>query len=444
MSVSDTNPHGLTEWIQKDDELATIIKQLEDDPTFGDMLYDLASYYSVKDNKDLSDMNFIDDIVHEIDEDIEELKKLSQTSIDFQNLSLTEILKRIRCKCKTLTDLVESSKLSLPRSMLNFHYVSPYSSSFSVLHELDFNDDDDEIITCLKVKKALTKSLAAKLKSLKKEEINYKVVVNIFGKYANEKIKNQYSKKGMLQRRYIIQTFLDQIIKLIEEDISVKDLQLFIENFFHEIYTDAFFLDYNLQTIATWKDHERIHGKDVPAYTNEFSTIKEFAFNFVDNLLAEAVSKVDVNLLSNIDDSSESSSKESPATSIYTGIYKMELTPKEGRDEIKGIVDKWTIPKKWIYCIDFLGEESDSCTEFYKYEVKFSNPTKMYPIPQVTASVFFTIEKSRIKPFVCAPKITYNFETERYKFKPSDKIHHQHFLEDIMQSKLAFFKMIRF
>lgn len=370
MLGSETNTHGLIEWEQKDDELATIIKQLEDDHITGDMLLDIASYYSIKDDKHLSDVDYFDAIVREIDEDIEELKTISQTSIDFEKLSLKEVLTRIRCKCKILSDLVESSKAS--QSKLDFNYISPYSSSYDVLNEVDINDDDDEIITSFKVKKAVTKSLAVKLKSLKKDEITYKVVVNIFGKYASEKIKKQYSNKGMLQRRYIIQTFLDKLLKLITDDISVKDLQIFIENFFHEIYTDAFFLDYNRQTIATWKDHERIHGKDVPTYANEFSTIKEFAFNFVDNLLAEAVSKVDVNLVNNIDDSSdskESSSKESVASSIYTGMYKIELTPKEGRDEIKGIVDKWSVPRKWIYCIDFLGEESDSCTEFYKYEV---------------------------------------------------------------------------
>ncbi len=71
----------------------------------------------------------------------------------------------------------------------------------------------------------------------------------------------------------------------------------------------------------------------------------------------------------------------------------------------------------WLYAIDFLERKSFEFNDLYIYQVKISSinfsrcsilliqvrysiPTRRQPIPRHTASVYFTIDVSKIKPKV--------------------------------------------
>lgn len=51
-----------------------------------------------------------------------------------------------------------------------------------------------------------------------------------------------------------------------------------------------------------------------------------------------------------------------------------------------------------MYNVEFIALKADQFSEFFLYEVKWSVPTPEYPIPQVTASVFFSIEARHVEP----------------------------------------------
>jgi A-kinase anchor protein 14 len=96
-----------------------------------------------------------------------------------------------------------------------------------------------------------------------------------------------------------------------------------------------------------------------------------------------------------------------------------QFTVEIGTTKINEYLSYWKFEEDWKYCINFLEGVSDSACDFYQYEVRksyknhqvitrndqfqaiFSIPCKQYPIPQATASVYFTFELSRVRPKHC-------------------------------------------
>ncbi|XP_063225917.1 A-kinase anchor protein 14-like isoform X2 [Bacillus rossius redtenbacheri] len=76
--------------------------------------------------------------------------------------------------------------------------------------------------------------------------------------------------------------------------------------------------------------------------------------------------------------------------------------------------------------------------------VKWSIPTQAYPIPQAVASVFFTIEVSKIKPGIYPVQVTYAFEGHQFVHKPGETDFCEDFLQNIIDSKIKFIKQINF
>lgn len=165
----------------------------------------------------------------------------------------------------------------------------------------------------------------------------------------------------------------------------------------------------------------KVHPKMFNMYLNEFNSIKNFAFVYVDNFLQEAETKANVSIMDPLefdlkeyicpeymcgDDYLKPPSIGEKTVSLYSQVYGYDLTPHEGKNMVRDILKYWKVRKTWKYCINYLGQQSDACSDYYKYEVKWSEPTFSYPVPQVTASVFFTIELSRIKPTLFPPKVS--------------------------------------
>lgn len=63
-------------------------------------------------------------------------------------------------------------------------------------------------------------------------------------------------------------------------------------------------------------------------------------------------------------------------------------------------IKTWEFGECWLYCIDFIEKTEKEFTTLYNFKVCWSMPTRRKPIPRFTASVYFTLDVSKIKPKV--------------------------------------------
>lgn len=75
-----------------------------------------------------------------------------------------------------------------------------------------------------------------------------------------------------------------------------------------------------------------------------------------------------------------------------------EFTVELGIEEVKLFIKQWNISEQWLNCIDYLGNTEEEFNSIYTYRVLYSIPTRIKPIPTATASVYFKIKKSKVKP----------------------------------------------
>ena len=67
--------------------------------------------------------------------------------------------------------------------------------------------------------------------------------------------------------------------------------------------------------------------------------------------------------------------------------------------------------KDWMFYVEFVHIKSDVWSHSYIYEVIWSVPTPAYPEPQVTVSVHFCIEASKVKPSSFPVDVSFHFFT---------------------------------
>ncbi|XP_026737729.1 uncharacterized protein LOC113500968 [Trichoplusia ni] len=62
------------------------------------------------------------------------------------------------------------------------------------------------------------------------------------------------------------------------------------------------------------------------------------------------------------------------------------------------IEKKWKLGSTFMYVVKYMGGSKDEASQYYYFEVIFSQPTVTYPIPMATVSVFFRLEDKHIEP----------------------------------------------
>lgn len=75
-----------------------------------------------------------------------------------------------------------------------------------------------------------------------------------------------------------------------------------------------------------------------------------------------------------------------------------EFSVELGVETVEKIIKNWKVGAQWLYCIDYLGETDEEFDTIFTYRVLYSIPTRQKPIPRATASVYFNIKKSKVKP----------------------------------------------
>ncbi len=122
-----------------------------------------------------------------------------------------------------------------------------------------------------------------------------------------------------------------------------------------------------------------------------------------------------------------------------------DFTIEIGEQQIRHYMETWEIQQPgWLYSLRFLQETELQFKTQYQYEAKWSIPTPSAPIPRATASVYFTIEISKIKPNTLPVVVHFLVETNRSKHIPGQTRFREKRLVDVIESKTVLMDTVDF
>jgi hypothetical protein len=121
--------------------------------------------------------------------------------------------------------------------------------------------------------------------------------------------------------------------------------------------------------------------------------------------------------------------------------FNIEMAAKRIQDYISQC---WTIDPKWMFDIKPIQTITDDYRKRYVFEVKFSVPTTLHPIPQATASVFFIMESSHYAPKDDMIKVHYVVEGTRFLHAPATLPFQDKWLWSIISDKIRIQRSIEF
>ncbi|XP_030305265.1 A-kinase anchor protein 14 [Calypte anna] len=90
-----------------------------------------------------------------------------------------------------------------------------------------------------------------------------------------------------------------------------------------------------------------------------------------------------------------------------------DFTVERGKEQIEELISTWEVHESWLYWSEFLREEELKDSKRYHYRVCWSVPTRRKPIPRATASIYFVIEISKIKPATSPVEVFFTLESSR-------------------------------
>jgi len=117
---------------------------------------------------------------------------------------------------------------------------------------------------------------------------------------------------------------------------------------------------------------------------------------------------------------------------------------ERGKNKIKDYIQTWKRSESWLYYIEFLCEDEFEFNKRYRYKVQWSIPTRRKPIARATASVYFTIKASTVKPKTSPCEVYYIFETSKLVHRPGFSTFREKWLKDIIDSKVLLMENITF
>lgn len=121
-----------------------------------------------------------------------------------------------------------------------------------------------------------------------------------------------------------------------------------------------------------------------------------------------------------------------------------EFSVEKAEEKINEYIKTWEYDNSWLYCIDFLGEDTHPYDKRYRFRVRWSIPTRRKPVPRATACVYFTFVVSTIKPKNYPVDVFYVFETNRLVHKPGQSRFREKWLKDIIETKVSMMAAVRF
>jgi len=121
-----------------------------------------------------------------------------------------------------------------------------------------------------------------------------------------------------------------------------------------------------------------------------------------------------------------------------------EFTITNGIKKIEEFIKTWERGSNWLHYTEFLSEDICTNSKRYRYKVQWSIPTRRNPIPRATASVYFTIELSTVKPRTFPVNVYYVFEATQLVHRPGKSRFREQWLKDIVDSKILLMENVEF
>lgn len=142
---------------------------------------------------------------------------------------------------------------------------------------------------------------------------------------------------------------------------------------------------------------------------------------------------------------SEDNAQSAPKIKNIDWISCKDFTIEIGEQQIRQYMDTWDIQQPgWLYSLKFLQETELEFKTQYHYEAKWSIPTPTAPIPRATASVYFIIQISKIKPNTLPVDVHFLVETNRSKHIPGQTRFREKWLMDVIESKILLMDTVDF
>ncbi|KFO93062.1 A-kinase anchor protein 14, partial [Buceros rhinoceros silvestris] len=112
------------------------------------------------------------------------------------------------------------------------------------------------------------------------------------------------------------------------------------------------------------------------------------------------------------------------------------FTVERGQQQIEEAISMWQVHESWRHWSEFLHEEDLEYSKRHHYRVCWSIPTRRKPIPQATASVYFVIEISKVKPATSPVEVFFTLESSRLIHRPEQCQFREKWLKDIIENKI--------
>ncbi|XP_028427107.1 A-kinase anchor protein 14 [Perca flavescens] len=115
-------------------------------------------------------------------------------------------------------------------------------------------------------------------------------------------------------------------------------------------------------------------------------------------------------------------------------VAGQDFTVEVGEKQIGEYIQTWEIQPGWLYSLDFLYTTEEEHHTFYHYQARFSTPTSRKPI-QGTASVYFVVDISKVKPQTLPVEVHFIVESNRLVHTPGRTRFREKWLADVIESK---------
>ncbi|XP_071425575.1 A-kinase anchor protein 14 [Pithys albifrons albifrons] len=112
------------------------------------------------------------------------------------------------------------------------------------------------------------------------------------------------------------------------------------------------------------------------------------------------------------------------------------FTVEGGRQQIEELISTWDIHESWLHHSEFLEEEELKDSKRYHYRACWGIPTRRKPIPRATASVYFVIVISKLKPDTSPVEVFFRLESSRLIRRPEEFQFREQWLKDIIENKI--------
>nr|XP_020470056.1 A-kinase anchor protein 14 [Monopterus albus] len=110
------------------------------------------------------------------------------------------------------------------------------------------------------------------------------------------------------------------------------------------------------------------------------------------------------------------------------------FTVDVGKKQIGQYIQTWDVQPRWLYSLDFLYTAEEDYHTFYHYRARFSTPSAQKPI-QGTASVYFVVGVSKVKPETVPVEVHFVVESNRLVHTPGKTRFREKWLADVTESK---------